>query len=137
MFADSFGLKGWSCRRPLNGTPGRKGIPGEKWPPLVHHQYLCVTNEKGEKICGGLTTDGNPFYSSARLTRPDEDYYHPDACEEIDDDADQCFEQCVIRNFGKPQKRSYGIGWQGKDCQEYVGDIRVGCKMLCRLKKGR
>ena len=129
MMVDPLGLKGWYCQRPLRKPPGTQG------PPLLNHQYLCVTRADGSVSCGGLTTDGNPLSGEPRLTRPDEDYYDPKSCKEVDDDKDQCFEQCVLRNFSKPNKPRYGIG-PLKDCQEYADDLYYGCKMLCNMRKG-
>jgi hypothetical protein len=129
-FIDSLGLKGWYCQRPLGKPPGTQG------PPLFNHQYLCVTRADGTISCGGLTTDGNPLSGEPRLTRPDEDYYNPESCKEIDDGKDQCFEQCVFRNFNKPNKPRYGIG-PLTDCQEYADDIYYGCKIFCNMQKGR
>lgn len=123
------GLKGWYCQRPLGKLPGTQG------PPLFNHQYLCVTRADGSVSCGGLTTDGNPLSGEPRLTRPDEDYYDSKSCKEVDDDKDQCFEQCVLRNFSKPNKPRYGIG-PLTDCQEYADDLYYGCKMLCNMRKG-
>jgi RHS repeat-associated protein len=128
IYVDPEGLKGWYCQRPLGKPPGTQG------PPLFNHQYLCVTRTDGTILCGGLTTDGNPLSGESRLTRPDEDYYNPESCKEIDDDKDQCFEQCVRRNFNKPNKPRYGIG-PLTDCQEYADDIYYGCKILCNMRK--
>jgi RHS repeat-associated protein len=128
MMVDPLGLKGWYCQRPLGKPPGTQG------PPLFNHQYLCVTHADGTVSCGGLTTDGNPLSGEPRLTRPDEDYYEPKSCKEVDDDKNQCFEQCVVRNFGKPNKPRYGIG-PLTDCQEYADDLYYGCKMLCNMKE--
>jgi hypothetical protein len=96
-----------------------------------------VTRADGTVSCGGLTTDGllSILSGEPRLTRPDEDYYDPNSCEEIDDDKDQCFEQCILRNFSKPNKPRYGIG-PPTDCQEYADDLRYGCKILCNMRKG-
>ncbi len=127
---DPTGLKGWYCQRPLGEPPGTRG------PPLFHHEYICVTRADGSVVCKGLTTDGNPLSGEPRLTRPDEDYYDTGSCKEVDDDKDQCFEQCVIRNFDKPKKPRYGIG-PLKDCQEYADDLYYGCKILCNMRKGK
>jgi RHS repeat-associated protein len=129
MMVDPLGLKGWYCQRPLGKPPGTQG------PPLFNHQYLCVTRAGGSVSCGGLTTDGNPLSGEPRLTRPDEDYYDPKSCKEVDDDKDQCFEQCVLRNFSNPNKPRYGIG-PLTDCQEYADDLYYGCKILCNMRKG-
>ncbi|MDO5288795.1 MAG: RHS repeat-associated core domain-containing protein [Pseudomonadota bacterium] len=128
-FIDPEGLKGWYCQRPLGKPPGTRGSP------IFNHQYLCVTRTDGSVSCGGLTTDGNPLSGEPRLTRPDEDYYDPKSCKEVDDDQDQCFEQCVLRNFSKPNKPRYGIG-PLTDCQEYADDLYYGCKILCNMRKG-
>ena len=129
MMVDPLGLKGWYCQRPLGKPPGTQG------PPLLNHQYLCVTRADGSASCGGLTTDGNRLSGEPRLTRPDEDYYDPKSCKEVDDNKDQCFEQCVLRNFSMPNKPRYGIG-PLTDCQEYADDLYYGCKMLCNMRKG-
>lgn len=125
---DPEGLKGWYCQRPLGQPPGTRG------PRLLNHQYLCVTRADGSVSCGGLTTDGNLLSGAPRLTRPDEDYYDPESCKEVDDDTDQCFEKCVNRNFNKPNKPRYGIG-PLTDCQEYADDLYYGCKMLCNMRR--
>ena len=128
MMIDPEGLKGWYCQRPL--------APGTQEPLLFNHQYLCVTRADGSVSCGGLTTDGNPLSGEPRLTRPDEDYYDRRSCKEVDDDKEQCFEQCVLRNFAKPSKPRYGIG-PLTDCQEYADDLYYGCKILCNIHRGR
>lgn len=63
---DPLGLEGWYCRRPLGKPPGSKG------PPILNHQYLCVTRADGTIECGSQTTDGNHVSSPGRPTRPDE-----------------------------------------------------------------
>lgn len=128
---DPLGLKGFYCRRPLGQLPGELG------PPVFNHQYVCVTNPDGSTTCGGLTTDGNLLSSDARLTMPDEDYYDSNSCRQVDGDEDQCFEQCVRRNFAEPDKPRYGIGPQGTDCQEYANDLYSGYKALCNIQEGQ
>ena len=135
------------CRKSPNHN-GRSGgverlvLPAPTWPPgtqgplLFNHQYLCVTRADGSVSCGGLTTDGNPLSGEPHLTRPDEDYYDRRSCKEVDDDKEQCFEQCVLRNFAKPSKPRYGIG-PLTDCQEYADDLYYGCKILCNIHRGR
>jgi RHS repeat-associated protein len=127
---DPLGLASWYCQRPLGKPPGTKG------PPLLNHQYICVKMKNGVISCGGLTTNGNSLSGIPRLTTPKEDYYHADSCKEVDDDKDDCFEQCVLTNFAKPNKPRYGIG-PLTDCQEYADDLYYGCKIMCNLKKDK
>lgn len=121
---DPEGLKGWYCQRSLGGKPGTKG------PPLFNHQYICVTSGNSI-ICSGLTTDGDLLSSDSRRTRPDEDYYDPNSCEEKDDD-----EECILRTFKYGTLPRYGIG-PFTDCQEYADDLYYGCKISCSVKKNR
>lgn len=121
---DPLGLDGWYCRRPLGQHPGSKG------PPLLNHQYLCVTRLDGTIQCGSQTTNGNGIWSPGRPTRPDEDYYDEKSCKKVDDDKDRCYEKCVLFNFSKPRPR-YGIGPQGTDCQEWSSTVNEGCKLAC------
>lgn len=121
---DPLGLDGWYCQRPLGKPPGTKG------PPILNHQYLCVTRADGTIECGSQTTDSSGISSPGRPTRSDEDYYDEKSCKKVDDEKDRCYEQCVLHNFKKPRPR-YGIGPQGTDCQEWSDTVNVGCKLLC------
>jgi RHS repeat-associated protein len=128
---DAFGLKGWYCQRPLGKKPGTRG------PIVLNHQYLCVTRPDGTISCGGLTTSGNAVFSASRLTTPQEDFYDATSCQEVDDDKDSCYEDCVAKGLQTPAADlpTYGIGPQATDCQEFADDLHDKCKKQCKPKK--
>jgi RHS repeat-associated protein len=122
--SDPLGLDGFYCRRPLGKPPGTKG------PPILHHEYICVTRADGSIQCGGQTPSGNPIKSPGRPTTPMEDYLDEKSCKKVDDDKDRCYEKCVQSNLKKPRP-TYGIGPQGTDCQEFAEDLNLSCKLIC------
>lgn len=63
-------------------------------------------------------------------SKPSGDYYNKDACEEIDDDKDDCIEKCLEREWVKPRPL-YDIDFPGTDCQEYSKDTFRKCKKQC------
>jgi RHS repeat-associated protein len=125
---DLTGLKTYRCRRPLGAPPGQYVHQGN----LTDHRYTCVTLADGRTICGGTTSAGtNPFRSPGRPTTPLEDYYHPNACEPVEED-NQCFEECIQEEWNQPRP-TYGLGPLGTDCQEYDDDIHSRCRAKCGL----
>jgi len=63
-------------------------------------------------------------------SRPEDDYYNKNACQEVDDNKDQCVEQCLQKQWQKPRP-PYDIGPYGTDCQEYSNDSLQNCLKQC------
>lgn len=132
-YVDPLGLEPiYSCKRPLGGKPG------EKTPPLVNHQYNCVTLSDGTKKCDSsspslgwwpiLAIPGKP-------SDPNKDYYDSKACEKKADDKNNCIRDCLLKTWAKPRPR-YDIGPDlviigGTDCQEYSDDTLKDCTKQC------
>jgi RHS repeat-associated protein len=131
VLIDPDGLKAWYCQRPLCPA-GTNCTTGERGPPIVNHQYLCVSRLDGTIECNGQSSDRpTDLISPGRPTRPDEDSYHPESCDEVDGDENRCLEACLLTNFGKGRP-TYGIGPQATDCQEWASATLWGCKAHCR-----
>jgi len=134
LLFDPNGLRSWYCQRPLCPA-GTNCTTGERGPPVTNHQYLCATRWDGSIECGGQSSDKpTDFTSPGRPTRPDEDAYNPNSCDQVDDDKDRCLERCLLTNFKKPRP-TYGIGPQATDCQEWADDTLWGCQVHCRNPK--
>jgi hypothetical protein len=126
---DATGLATLNCRRPLgnDAVPGTRGGPG----PL-YHEYNCVTDDLGVLVCD--SSSGAPGFrwwpepgvpsDSAR------DYYDPQSCELVEEDDDQCVEQCLLNTWYNPRP-NYDIGPWGTDCQEYSQSTLSECMAYC------
>jgi RHS repeat-associated protein len=127
---DPLGLRGSYCQRPLNDYSGQNGAG----PPLLNHQFICVTLANGTVKCDSTNnpdSDTNPFTPAPGVpSRPDRDNESIAQCDNIDDDSDRCFEDCVLREWAKPRP-DYAIGPLGTDCQEYSKEIVQICKAQC------
>ncbi|MDP3284134.1 MAG: RHS repeat-associated core domain-containing protein [Desulfobacterales bacterium] len=129
---DPSGLKVYRCKRPFNpGKPGDK-IPLYKKISKTYHEYNCIILPNGLEKCDSTSPGPNwPWYMEPGVVSdPKKDYYHRDACEFIDDDADQCVEYCLLRKWLK-ERPLYDIG-PATDCQEYSSDTFRNCVQSCR-----
>lgn len=126
LLLDPLGLQSWYCRRPLGRPPG-----GRRVDPVFHHAYLCTTEENGRISCGGQTSNGGPW-DQGRPTNPndEDDYFHPQACEQVDNDDNRCVEDCLLDRFGRPRP-NYGIVGPGTNCQEWAKDSLTECRSQC------
>jgi RHS repeat-associated protein len=126
VFIDPFGLTTWKCKRPLGGEPGKRT------PPVFNHQYNCVTISDGSIKCDSTNANSGWPHTKGPGTPsdPQNDYYDPNACEEVDDDTDNCVEKCLQEQWEKPRPR-YDIGMEGVDCQEYTHDTFFDCLKKC------
>jgi RHS repeat-associated protein len=122
---DPSGLATVVCRRPLNMNPG-ESAPWNFYPFI--HQYACVTNENGVFECNSITTHGNPFWGPGEPTTPDKDFYNPSTCQAVEDDGDQCVEQCIQNHWWQP-RGTYSLGLN--DCQEYTNALVNNCLREC------
>ena len=130
VLTDPWGLKVWKCTRPLDKKPGKKA------PPVVNHQYNCVTLSNGSIKCDstnappGWPQTGGPGVPS----KSSDDYYDKNSCKEVDDDKDDCFERCLEKKW-KKARPTYAIGPFGTDCQEYTNDTFEDCEKECLCSK--
>jgi RHS repeat-associated protein len=133
-YSDPRGLETYQCVRPLAGPPGKNKknlLDFVPWNPL-YHQYSCTTDPgTGELVCNSSAASGNPLGSPGRPTKPNEDYYKPEACKKKVND-NKCFEQCLVEEWKKPRPW-YGIP-MGTDCQEYDEGLHHKCKKKCEMK---
>ncbi len=130
-FVDPLGLRASYCQRPLGDYSGENG----GGPPVLNHQFICVTLEDGSVRCDSQNNPDNdpngPLWPSpGQPSFPDRDNEQNSQCEDIDDDEDRCFEQCVIDQWAQPRP-PYAIGPLGTDCQEYSQDIATTCRQQC------
>ena len=129
LWIDPFGLRTFTCKKPLDAIGGsglRSGpdIPGN---PLFH-EFLCVKN--GDAVtCGGQDRTGGPFSPG----KPSDDKFVPQQCDEIAPDND-CLEQCLIDAFSA-QRPFYGLTGPGTNCQEWAGYVLSRCKRQCDFTK--
>jgi hypothetical protein len=125
------GLKGLYCTRPLGDYTGQNG---GGW-LFFRHEFICVTKPDGTLKCDSTNNrygDKNPLFPDpAEPSKPERDDPNRSSCKDIDDDKDQCFEQCVIEEWRKPRP-PYAIGILGVDCQEYSQAIVFSCKTQCQ-----
>ena len=133
---DPLGLATYMCTRPLSGKPGANRRNGpDIWGNPSWHQYSCVSDPDPRGvgfICGGQAPAGRFVYGPGRPTNPNEDYYHPDACEKTQDD-NTCFESCMVEKWNQPRP-NYGWPAAGRDCKEYDNDVNATCRKRCGLK---
>ena len=122
---DRFGLETQMCKRRLNNVPFRAG-------PLFH-QFVCVPDGKGGKICGGLGPSGKMFDSPGVIEF--ENSSSPKAiCEKAVDD-NQCVEKCIQDEFKKPPP-NYSVDLsQGDNCQVWAHRTVFMCQAQCKGKK--
>lgn len=130
---DPTGLRASYCQRPLGDYSGENG----GGPPLFNHQFICVTLIDGTVRCDSTNNpddDTNPLTPApGSPSLPERDNEDIAQCEDIDDDKNRCFEECVLEQWEKPRP-DYAIGPLGTDCQEYSSDIRNICEAKCRKK---
>jgi RHS repeat-associated protein len=133
---DPIGLEAFYCQRPLGDYSGENGAG----PLLLNHQFICVTDANGMTICDSQNNpddDNNTVAlpSPGVPSLPERDNMENSSCNQISDDKDQCFEQCVMEQWEKPRP-NYTIGPLGTDCQEYSSKISFKCSFLCSVKQG-
>jgi RHS repeat-associated protein len=130
-FSDMWGLTVWKCKRPFDGQPG------EPYPPFFHHQYVCVTDGKGGKICGSTTPTVKEYFKGVPArpsTDKDGDYYHPKACKEIKTPEQwypSCAEKCIIKEIQNPSRPEFAIRPGADDCHEWTDDTIEKCIQDC------
>jgi hypothetical protein len=120
----------YSCKRPLGGKPG------ENYPPVLYHQYNCVTLPDGSEQCDSNNPGPYwPILTRGRPSDPNKDYHHPKACEKVSDDKNDCIRDCLIGVWQQPRP-VWDVGpnllFTGvTDCQEYSDDTLAFCMKKC------
>ena len=129
-YIDPYGLKSFSCRKPLDafGGTGTKTGPDLPGNPL-YHQYTCIVDREGNVQCGGQDRTGNGFFPGSP-GKPSNDNFIPSRCDLSQPDND-CFEKCLRDEWKKPRSW-YGIPF-GTDCQDYDDDVNDRCRRKCGL----
>lgn len=135
FWIDPFGLDVWRCARPV--------FDGYPMYPLNHHDYPCVTDRNGDKVCGSTTPkkDGSHllFPEPARPSGPnDGDVFNPDRCKLVDEEDPwypDCVENCVIAKIRDPNRPDYVLNPLGTDCWEWTDDTIEGCVKECSRTK--
>ncbi len=129
---DPLGLQTYHCTRPL-GKP-----PGDFAPWVFNHQYACIQEPDGSFTCDSTSAveddDTNIIGGGLKpgVGNNSRDTYKEDSCELIRP-KDTCFEDCLKDFWSKP-RRTYAIGPQGEDCQEYTDRIIEACREKCDPK---
>jgi RHS repeat-associated protein len=127
-WVDPLGLRGLYCSRPLGDYTGQSG-PGL-------HIFTCVTLPDGSFVCDSQNNpddDSNPFSGNSQGVSSFSQRDNPDSgvCKEIDDDADRCFEDCMLGQYSSPRP-NYAIGPLGTDCREWSRESTMQCIHQCR-----
>jgi RHS repeat-associated protein len=127
-WGDPLGLRGLYCSRPLGNYTGQSG-PGL-------HIFTCVTLPDGSFVCDSQNNpddDSNPFSGNSQgvSSFPQRDNPDTGLCKEIDDDADRCFEDCMLGQYSSPRP-NYAIGPLGTDCREWSRESTMQCLYQCR-----
>ena len=130
LLIDPLGLDSYRCRRTLGRRPGQGTLYGR----ATQHWYSCVILPDGTEQCSGQTTDGSMLDSPGRPTRPDEDFYHPDACGKSSE-GDACFDQCLIEEWSKPRPNYSLVPGIGVQCQTYDTNVNETCRAKCDAQK--
>jgi RHS repeat-associated protein len=130
-FIDPLGLRASYCQRPLGDFSGENG----SGPPVFNHQFICVTLPDGSIRCDSQNNpdddENGPFVPTPGVpSLPERDNEENAQCENIDDDEDRCFEDCVLNQFAQPRP-NYAIGPLGTDCQEYSDNTLNICRQQC------
>lgn len=129
-WVDPWGLRASYCQRPLGDYSGQNG----SGPPGLNHQFICVTLADGRVWCDSTNNPDNDVDpvtpAPGEPSCQDRDNESNSGCQNIDDDADRCFENCVLYHWALPRP-SYAIGPLGTDCQEYSKDIVKTCREWC------
>ena len=132
-FSDPFGLKTYSCRKPLDalGGTGTRSGPDISGNPF-YHQYSCIVKKNGVMQCGGQSYSpsgplGN-FGGMGAPGVPSEDTFNANSCE-LSQPDDPCFPKCLEKEWKKPRPW-YGIPF-GMDCQEYDVFVNTRCQKEC------
>jgi RHS repeat-associated protein len=128
---DPTGQATLNCRRPL----GPHKVPGTRGKPVRYHEYNCVTDDYGVIVCD--SSSGDPNWWQPLLdprpgvpSDPGRDYYHPGSCDLVEEDDNQCVEQCLLNTWYNPRP-NYSIGPLGTDCQEYSQSTLSLCLAYC------
>ena len=136
LFIDPFGLKTFTCRKPLDalGGSGTRTGPDISFNPL-YHQYTCIVDADGNTQCGGQSYSLNgPLGGAGGIGAPgapSKDEFRADRCE-INLQKDDCFENCLREEWDKPRPW-YGIPF-GTDCQEYDNSVNQRCRKKCNIR---
>ena len=122
---DPTGLATQMCKRRLSVLPFRVGP--------AFHQYICVPDGMGGKVCGGLSTNGSLFNSPGVIEYENKSDYS-EICEEIKED-NTCMEQCVRDAFMKPPPNYSMDLSNGDNCQTWANNTTATCQAKCVRKK--
>ncbi|WGG51440.1 RHS repeat domain-containing protein [Rugamonas sp. DEMB1] len=130
---DPLGLATFMCTKPLHALGGDGAKSGaDTWGNPLYHQYLCVSDGKGEHICGGQDQRGKKWYDPLNGPgKPSNDSYDKITCKQEEPD-NNCIEKCLLTKFNGPRPR-YGIPF-GTDCQEWSNDALKQCQKQCKGK---
>ena len=125
---DPFGLDTYLCSVRLGG--GRK--PDSVCMLDLCHQYLCVTDSKGNPTCGGQgTPSGASEVSKIARTVPgtnDSRDFDKNKCPSVDK-VPPCFDDCVREKLGGPRPPYNDLNlFGGTNCQKWASDIIKTCR---------
>ena len=136
-FADPLGLDVLRCVRPLDGT----SFAVSKY----SHTYACITLPDGTVKC-----DSNNASEDATLSEwfadprngvpsdPLKDVYDAESCTtSVDDDPDDCLEQCLLSRWQQSRPPYTVAGPFGQNCHEYTSNVITSCKAYCKSKRKR
>lgn len=126
------------CTKPLHAF-------GDKWGPICcpenrfnpspfYHQYICVPDGKGRKICGGQDRGGGAFGAG----KPSDDKYDDRQCKAADDT--KSVEQCLLKEITDTNRPPYWlVGGGGRNagaynCQQWADKKMKDCQQQCKAK---
>lgn len=121
---DPMGLATDMCTRRLTNMPVRAG-------PLFH-QFICVPDGRGGKICGGLSPVGRNFFDTAGKMEYEQSTASATCDQVVEDNA--CVEQCIAQEMTKtPSHYSINLT-KGDNCQTWANATLHNCKLQCRRR---
>ena len=132
--------KVYDCQKPLSllkwyDKSGRKTGTEAEWNPF-YHEYLCVENSNGRKICGGQSFDISKKTIIGYAGKPSNDQYRETQCEPMPQtQEDQCIHDCIKKEISKKERPFYSVAGLGTNCQEYVQTTIEECQTSCNPKK--
>lgn len=129
-FIDPSGLQAARCRRTLGSDPG-----GQLYGIVTQHSYSCV-RYGGQWVCGGQGPSSSglgPLGSPGQATSPRTDYYAESACRAVPD-SNQCFEDCLRKEWDKPRPYYSIVPGVGIQCHQYDNDVNRRCRAECSMK---
>lgn len=137
---DPSGLDTFMCTKPLHALVQRGwDVYNPSWYNWFYHQFLCVTDEKGNVVCGGQDRVGDDGLGTLIRKgvpgKPSHDSWPTSgngSCQNVS--SGKCVDACVERKMVSPKRPWYAIGPKGIDCQDWADAALAECQKECKGK---